>query len=85
MAANIQKTEDNLGREVFGEVQQDWDWLLGIGIVFVILGFIGLGMNFVVTMASALMYGVRLLIGAGAQLVYSAECQGWTASSGTRS
>jgi uncharacterized membrane protein HdeD (DUF308 family) len=62
---------------VFGEVRRNWGWLLALGILFVILGFIGLGMTFAVTMASVLMFGILLLIGAGVQLVDAAKCKGW--------
>ncbi len=63
--------------EVFGEVRRNWIWLLGLGILFVILGFIGLGMTFAVTLASVLFFGVLLLIGAGAQFVEAVKCKGW--------
>ncbi len=62
---------------VFGEVRQNWGWLLALGIIFVILGFIGLGMTFAVTMASVLMFGILLLVGAGVQFVDAAKCKGW--------
>ncbi len=77
MTTGVEKTEFNPVQEMFGEVQANWGWLLALGIVFVILGFIGLGMTFAVTMASVLMYGVLLLIGAGAQFVDAAKCKGW--------
>lgn len=62
---------------VFGEVKRNWGWLLGLGIVFVILGFIGLGMTVVLTMASVLMFGILILIGGGIQLVEAFKCKGW--------
>ncbi|HMK35777.1 MAG TPA: DUF308 domain-containing protein [Desulfomonilaceae bacterium] len=62
---------------IFGEARSNWAWLFGLGIIFVILGFIGLGMTFAVTMASVLMFGVLLLVGAGAQFVDAAKCKGW--------
>lgn len=77
MTTGTEKTEFNPQQEVFGDVRANWGWLLALGIVFVILGFIGLGMTFAVTMASVLMYGVLLLIGAGAQFVDAAKCKGW--------
>lgn len=60
-----------------GEVQRHWGWILAIGIIFVFLGLIGLGMTFAVTMASVLMYGVLMLLGAGAQFVQAAKGRGW--------
>jgi uncharacterized membrane protein HdeD (DUF308 family) len=62
---------------VFGEVKRNWGWLVALGIIFIILGFIGLGMTFAVTMASVLVYGILLLVGAGAQFVDAAKCKGW--------
>jgi uncharacterized membrane protein HdeD (DUF308 family) len=62
---------------VAGELQRHWGWILAIGIIFVVLGLIGLGMTFAVTMASVLMYGILLLLGAGAQFVQGAKGRGW--------
>jgi uncharacterized membrane protein HdeD (DUF308 family) len=77
MSTEVTQKEFGLQQEVFGDVKRNWGWLLALGIVFVILGFIGLGMTFAITMASVLMYGVLLLIGAGAQFVDAAKCKGW--------
>ena len=77
MTIENQKGLQSAQDAVFGEVRRNWGWLLALGIVFVILGFIGLGMTFAVTMASVLMFGVLLLVGAGAQFVDAAKCKGW--------
>jgi uncharacterized membrane protein HdeD (DUF308 family) len=77
MPGETEKTEFSRGQEVFGEVSRNWGWLLALGIIFVILGFIGLGMTFAVTLASVLMYGILLLVGAGVQFVDAAKCKGW--------
>ncbi len=77
MTASNQEALQSAQEAVFGEVRQNWGWLLALGIIFVILGFIGLGMTFAVTMASVLMFGVLLLLGAGAQFVDAAKCKGW--------
>ena len=73
----IEKVSGNAQEAVFGEVRQNWGWLLGLGIIFIILGFIGLGMTFAVTMASVMVFGVLLLVGAGAQFVDAVKCKGW--------
>lgn len=44
-------------------VQTSWGWLLAIGIVFLILGILGLGMPFALTLAADLVVGWLLLIG----------------------
>ncbi len=63
--------------EAFGEVSRNWGWLLALGILFVILGTIGLGMTFTLTLASVLFFGVLMLIGGGAQLVQAFQDKGW--------
>lgn len=63
--------------EVFGEVQKNWKWLLALGIIFVMLGLIGLGRVFALTVASVFFFGILLLIGGGIQLFESFKCKGW--------
>jgi uncharacterized membrane protein HdeD (DUF308 family) len=62
---------------VLGDLKKNWGWMLALGIVFVILGFIGLGMQIALTLASVLFLGVLLLVGAGAQLIDTFKCKGW--------
>ena len=63
---------------VFGEVQKHWTSLLILGIIFLILGVIGLSMTLVLTLASVFFLGVLLLIGGGSQLYQSFfKCKGW--------
>ena len=63
--------------EVFGEVGKNWKWLLVLGIIFVILGFIGLGRVFALTVASVFFFGILILIGGAVQLFESFKCKGW--------
>ena len=49
--------------------QRNWGWLLGLGILFVILGCIGLGMVVGLTIASVLFLGVILLIAGMSQII----------------
>lgn len=60
-----------------GELKHNWGWLLALGIVLMVLGTIGLGMTFFLTMASIVFFGVLLLIGGGVQLVHAFKCKGW--------
>ncbi len=64
-------------QQVFGTLQQNWSWLLAVGILFIVLGVIGLGMLFQLTMISVMFFGVLLLIGGGAQFVDAFKCKGW--------
>jgi uncharacterized membrane protein HdeD (DUF308 family) len=61
----------------FGALTKNWGWLLVVGIVFIILGTIGLGMLFALTMVSVLFFGVLMLIGGGVQFVDAFKCAGW--------
>jgi len=62
---------------VLGEVQKNWGWLLALGILFLVLGIIGLGMTFTLTMASVLFFGILILIGGVVQIIQSFKCRGW--------
>jgi uncharacterized membrane protein HdeD (DUF308 family) len=61
----------------FGALTKNWGWLLVLGIVFIILGTIGLGMLFSLTIVSVLFFGVLMLIGGGVQFVDAFKCKGW--------
>ena len=61
----------------FGEVQKHWGWLLALGIIFIVLGTIALGMSVAVTVATVLFFGVLLAIGGAVQLVQAFRSRGW--------
>ena len=42
---------------VLGDLKKNWGWFLALGILFVILGFIGLGMMVALTIASVVFFG----------------------------
>lgn len=58
-------------------VRQKWGWILVLGIVLVILGTIALGMACTVTIASMLMFGILLLVGAVAEFVEAFTAGAW--------
>lgn len=64
-------------KELFGEVRKNWGWLLALGMIFILLGTIGLGMTAFLTLTSMLFFGVLLLIGGGAELVQAFKAKGW--------
>lgn len=75
MTAN---TEDgSVIEKLLGDIQDKWGWLLALGISFILLGTIGLGMTFALTMASMLFFGFLMLFGGAFQLVQSLHCRGW--------
>jgi len=73
-------TTDPLTADVtrlFGDLKKNWGWMLALGIVFVILGTVGLGMTVALTLASVVFFGVLILIGGGVQLFNAFQCKGW--------
>lgn len=62
---------------VFGDPRKNWGWLLGFGVVSTILGAIGLGMTFTLSVVSALVFGGLLAAAGGIQLVDAFKCPGW--------
>ena len=62
--------------ERFGDLQKNWGWLLALGLLFIILGTIGLGMTVVLTAASVWLFGVLMLVGGGFQFVDAFKCKG---------
>jgi|WetSurSiteA1Bulk_404760.scaffolds.fasta_scaffold42734_1 uncharacterized membrane protein HdeD (DUF308 family) len=64
-------------KAVLGELSRKWGWLLALGIIQLVLGMVGLGMTFALTLVTILIYGIFLLIGGGAQMVQAFTAKGW--------
>ncbi len=64
------KTTSNL-------LNRDWSWLLGLGILFVIFGFLGLSSVVGVTLISIVFVGFMFLIGGILQLVDVSRSRQW--------
>ncbi len=60
-----------------GVLTRNWGWLLIMGILFVILGLIGLGRVFVLTVAGTLFFGILMIIGGLAQFLEAFKLGGW--------
>lgn len=64
-------------RVVFGDMGKNWGWLLLLGFLFLVLGLIGLGRLFALSLAGTLFFGVLIIIGGVAQFIEALKCQGW--------
>lgn len=62
---------------VLGDLSENWGWLLALGVVFVLLGTIGLGMSAFLTLVSVLYFGIMLVIGGAAQMIHAFKGKGW--------
>jgi uncharacterized membrane protein HdeD (DUF308 family) len=62
---------------ISAELSRSWGWLLGLGILFVILGFIGLGMTVGLTLVSMFFLGFLFVIAGVAQIVDVFKSHQW--------
>ena len=67
-------------KQILGELQEKWGWILALGIIFLVLGVIGLGMTFFLTKIVALYIGFLILIGGVSQLYLAFSTKGWKGS-----
>ena len=74
MAANSESVVASARHAVFGELAKNWGWLLAFGIVFIILGTIGLGMTFALTLASVFLFGILYTNGCSTDLIIYNIC-----------
>ncbi|ETO92315.1 HdeD family acid-resistance protein [Legionella oakridgensis] len=74
-----QDTETNLV-QLPADIQRNWGWLLALGILFVILGVIGLGMVVGLTLVSMLFLGILLIIGGVFQIIDVFKSKRWKGS-----
>jgi uncharacterized membrane protein HdeD (DUF308 family) len=63
---------------VLGDLVHNWGWLLAQGILLVVLGTVGLGLTFFLTLATVFIFGVFLVIGGGVQIFQTFKCRGWS-------
>ncbi|MGX1096862.1 HdeD family acid-resistance protein [Amorphus sp. MBR-141] len=70
---DVEKT----ARSVFGDLHRNWGWLLALGILMVVLGMVGLGMTYWLTVFAVIWFGVLAGIGGIAQLIGAFRHKGW--------
>ena len=75
--ATVKTTAASLRHPLFGELGRNWGWLLAVGILSVILGTVGLGMTWMLTLASVVYFGVLLIVIGVAQLLQTFKAAGW--------
>jgi uncharacterized membrane protein HdeD (DUF308 family) len=54
-----------------------WGWILALGIVYTIAGFIALGSVVMATVASVLIVGVMMIVAGVAEIISAFQCKGW--------
>lgn len=64
-------------KEVFGDLGKNWGWLMALGILFVVLGVIALGMPVAMTLTTVVFFAVLLFAGGIFQIIDAFKCKGW--------
>jgi uncharacterized membrane protein HdeD (DUF308 family) len=59
-------------------IRGNWGWLLALGIILIVLGTAAVAMPFVASLATAMAFGVLLLMGGIAQLVGASWTRDWS-------
>jgi uncharacterized membrane protein HdeD (DUF308 family) len=59
-------------------IRGNWGWVLALGVILVILGTVAVATPFVASLATAMAFGVLLLIGGAAQLVGAFWTRDWS-------
>jgi uncharacterized membrane protein HdeD (DUF308 family) len=54
-----------------------WGWILALGIVYAVAGFIALGSVMMATAASVLIVGVMMIVAGVAEIINAFQCKGW--------
>lgn len=62
---------------LLGQSGISWGWLLALGILVTLLGVLGLGMTYWLTVAAVFWFGVLAIIGGIAQLLDAFHHKGW--------
>lgn len=76
----MQKSDTATLRDpIYGDLTLNWKWMIGLGIVMAVLGAVGLGMAYALTIVGVLWFGVLAVVGGLAQLIDSFKYKGWRA------
>jgi len=73
----LNATDDNMPAQAGGEIRKNRGWLMFMGIVMVILGFIGLSMEVALTVVSVLYFGFLILFGGIVMLIDALKAGEW--------
>ncbi|WP_454689887.1 HdeD family acid-resistance protein [Achromobacter aloeverae] len=55
-----------------------WGWIVGLGVIFLVTGFIALGSVVMATVASVYMVGIMMLISGVAEVIHAFQIKSWS-------
>jgi uncharacterized membrane protein HdeD (DUF308 family) len=54
-----------------------WGWIVALGVVYLVAGFIALGSVMMATVASVFVVGVMMIVAGVAEIISAFQCKGW--------
>jgi uncharacterized membrane protein HdeD (DUF308 family) len=66
-----------LDHPIYGNLKIKWGWMLALGILMVVLGLVGLGMAFALTIVTVIYFGILAIIAGAAQVIDAFSHQTW--------
>jgi uncharacterized membrane protein HdeD (DUF308 family) len=54
-----------------------WGWIVALGVVYLVAGFIALGSVVMATVASVFVVGVMMIVAGVAEIINAFQCKGW--------
>ena len=67
----------SLTEQALGDISSKWGWIMAGGLLLVILGIVGLSMEFTMTIASVLYFGIMMVMGGAMILIGAFQAEGW--------
>lgn len=64
-------------RSLLGDLPRHWGWVMALGILFIVLGTVGLGMSIALTVTTVMVFGMLMITGGVFQAVEVFKCKGW--------
>jgi uncharacterized membrane protein HdeD (DUF308 family) len=67
----------SLTEQALGDISSKWGWIMAGGLLMVILGIVGLSMEFTMTVVSVLYLGIMMVMGGAMILISAFQAEGW--------
>jgi uncharacterized membrane protein HdeD (DUF308 family) len=72
----------SLTEQALGDISSKWGWIMAGGLLMVILGIVGLSMEFTMTVVSVLYFGIMMVMGGAMILISAFQAEGWKSKLG---
>src|SRR5438309_5025626 len=66
-----------IGTDRLEALEIDWGWFMALGAALLMLGMISIGLVWLTTIASVLIYGAIMFVGGVVQIVHAFSSKGW--------